>query len=105
MRHFSSYGPVDPEEHFFVERRPLVERLTAQLVGSPDKGGHYFTLYAPRQAGKTWLMRRAAEEIRARYGDRFEVLVLSMQEVLVRDDERAGDRFAERLQPLLEIAR
>ena len=53
MRRFSSYGPVDPTENFCVERRQLVERCMAQLVGNPDKGGHYFTLWGPRQTGKT----------------------------------------------------
>ena len=52
-----------------------------------DKGGHYFTVWAPRQAGKTWLIRRAMAEIRARYGDRFLVGVMSMQGVYMDDDE------------------
>src|SRR6185503_3335249 len=79
MRKFSSYGPVDPTEHFAVERRELVEQCVAQLVGNPDKEGHFFTIWAPRQAGKTWIMRRAIEEIRARYGERFAVGYLLMQ--------------------------
>ncbi len=82
MRRFSSYGPVDPTEHFCVERRELVERCVEELIGNPNHGGHYFTLWAPRQTGKTWIMRRAAEEIRARYGDRFVVGVMTMQGTL-----------------------
>jgi AAA-like domain len=86
MRHFSSYGPVDPSENFCVERRELVERCVEQLVSNPDKAGTFFTIWAPRQSGKTWLMRRAIEEIRARYGDRFAVGHLQMQGALDPDD-------------------
>jgi hypothetical protein len=86
MRHFSSYGPVDPSEHFCVERRELVERCVAQLVGNPDKGGHFFTMWGPRQSGKTWVMGRAVAEVRARYGERFAVGALSMQALLGDED-------------------
>jgi hypothetical protein len=101
MRRFSSYGPVDPAKDFCVERRELVERCVAELIDDADTGGHYFTLWAPRQTGKTWIMRRAIEEIRARYGDRFRVGSLSMQGVVLDDDspdeaffEFVPDRFA-----------
>ncbi|MFO0761830.1 MAG: AAA-like domain-containing protein [Byssovorax sp.] len=87
MRRFSSYGPVNPAQNFCVERRDLVERCVAALVDDPDVGGHYFTIWAPRQTGKTWTMRRAVEEIRARYGDRFVVGFFSMQGVVLDDDQ------------------
>ena len=86
MRRFHSYGPVDLRFHFGVERADLVEQCVQHLVGQPGEGGHFFTIWAPRQRGKTWLMRRAIEEIRARYGDRFAIGALSMQGRL-----RAGD--------------
>jgi hypothetical protein len=86
MRHFSSYGPVDPRFHFCVERRDLVERCVAQLAGEPGEGGHFFTIWAPRQTGKTWLMRRAIEEVRARYGERFAVGSLQMQGTFGEND-------------------
>jgi len=87
MRRFHSYGPVDPSEHFAVERRALVEDCVTRLVGNPGKEGHFFTLWAPRQTGKTWLMRRAMEEIRARHGDRFIVGSLLMQGVMNDKDD------------------
>jgi hypothetical protein len=86
MRHWSSYGPVDPAFNFCVPRRELVEQCAAQLLGEPGEGGHFFTIWAPRQTGKTWIMRRAIEEIRARHGDRFRVGALSMQGVVLDDD-------------------
>jgi hypothetical protein len=87
MRRFSSYGPVDPRFNYCVERRELVERCVAQLVGEPDDGGHYFTIWGPRQTGKTWIMRRAMAEIRARDGERFLVGALSMQGAILEDDD------------------
>lgn len=71
MRYFSSYGPVDPRVHFALGRPWLVDSCVAQLVGSADEPGHFFTVHAPRQTGKTWLMHRAVEEIRARHQNRF----------------------------------
>jgi hypothetical protein len=87
MRRFHSYGPVDPRFHFCVERRALVERCVQQLAGAPDEGGHFFTMWGPRQTGKTWIMRRAAQEIRACFGDRYAVGMMSMQRVILEEDD------------------
>jgi len=58
MRKFSSYGPVDRELHYYVPRQELVDGAFQQLLGDdPNKGGHYITVWAPRQTGKTWIMR------------------------------------------------
>jgi len=62
MKRFHSYGPVDHEEHFFVERESLIEKCTKQLIGNPNKRGHYFTIWAPRQTGKTWVIRQSVDE-------------------------------------------
>jgi len=98
MRRFSSYGPVDPRFSFCVERRELVEQLVAQLVGEPNEGGHFFTLWGPRQTGKTWLMRQAIAEIRARHGERFAVGALSMQGLLrPQDTDEAFFRVVPRM--------
>ncbi len=58
-----------------------------QLIGNPKKGGHYFTVWAPRQTGKTWLMMRVKEEIEKRYGDRFICGFMSMQGIVMESDE------------------
>ena len=78
MRHFFSYGPVDCEDHFCAPRWALVEQCLAQLIDHPEKGGHYFTIWAPRQTGKTWLMRQMKQEIPQRYPDRFTVHTCSL---------------------------
>lgn len=87
MRHFHSYGPVDCEEHFCVDRTALIENCTQQLVGAPDKGGRYFTIWAPRQTGKTWLMRQVKKAIKKQYKDRFVTADLSMQGVVFKENE------------------
>lgn len=86
MRRFSSYGPVDHKFHFAVERKNLIDRCVDSLLGAPGEGGHFFTIWAARQAGKTWLMRRAIQEIRARYGDKFLVGSITLQAVLQEND-------------------
>ena len=103
MRTWSSYGPVDPSLNFAVPRRALVESCADGLVGDVDKGGHFFTLWAPRQTGKTWLMRRALEEIRARHGDRFRIGALSMQGVAL-DDDSPEEAFFEFVPDRFQIA-
>ncbi len=83
MRTFHSYGPVDCRHHFCVARTELVQRCAEQLVGIPDEGGHYFTIWSPRQCGKTWLMRRAAEKVETVYPNRFTIGMMSMQGIIM----------------------
>jgi len=78
MRRFHSYGPVDCKRHFCVPRTELIEHCTDQLVGDPQQGGHYFTIWAPRQNGKTWLMREVEKAIRQHYSKLFEVFSFSL---------------------------
>jgi hypothetical protein len=78
MRKFSSYGLVDKDLHYYVPRQELVDRACQQLLGeNPAKGGHYITVWAPRQRGKSWVMQQAAQHIKAR--DDFEMGILMLQ--------------------------
>ena len=77
MRRFHSYGPVDCEEHFCISRQELVDLCMEQLIGNPLKGGHYFTIWGPRQSGKTWLMREVKQQIVQDYGEQFTVFNFS----------------------------
>lgn len=43
---------------------------------------HYFTIWGPRQTGKTWLMRQTKQEITQRYGEQFTVFNFSFLEKL-----------------------
>ncbi|MFP4419217.1 MAG: AAA-like domain-containing protein [Desulfococcaceae bacterium] len=87
MRRFNSYGPVDCEENFCVERVALVNRTKEQLIGNPEKGGHYFTVWAPRQTGKTWLMRQVKREIEKHHSDQFSIGLMSMQGVILKPED------------------
>jgi len=87
MRKFFSYGPVDCKRHFCVPRRELIDRCVIQLVGEDEDFGHYFTVWAPRQTGKTWLMRQVKSAIEARYGDRFTLGMMSMQGVVLKEED------------------
>ena len=78
MRRFFSYGPVNCEKHFCVQRGALLQQCVEQLIGD-EEGGHYFTVWAPRQTGKTWLMMEVKKEIERRYGDKFICGFMSME--------------------------
>lgn len=91
MRKFHSYGPVDREEHFCVKREKLVAQCRDQLVGNPEKGGHYFTIWAPRQTGKTWLMRRVVQEIKTLFPKRFIIGQMSCQGILLNPEAPEKD--------------
>ncbi|MCP4399407.1 MAG: hypothetical protein GY801_19170, partial [bacterium] len=59
MRTFSSYGPISTTTNYYAPRTALIDVAHFQLVGEePEEGGHYITVWAPRQAGKSWLMQR-----------------------------------------------
>ncbi len=62
MRRFTSYGPLDKDIHYYAPRRILINdaysRLTGDTAGGDGAGksGHYITVWAPRQTGKSWLI-------------------------------------------------
>ncbi len=79
MRHFCSYGPVDCKAHFCVQRQALINTGVQQLIGSNSvESGHYFTIWAPRQTGKTWLMRKIKQAISQQYPEEFTLLNFSL---------------------------
>jgi len=87
MRRFHSYGPVNEKRHFAVPRKALIKACFESLVGDSEEGGHYFTIWAPRQTGKTWLMRQVKKEIENHYGDRFIVGTMSVQGVVIKEGD------------------
>jgi len=80
MRRFHSYGPVNARNHFSVPRTDLVNQCLNSLIGSDsdNESGHYFTIWAPRQTGKTWLTRQVVHEIKAKYPDQYEIMSFSL---------------------------
>ena len=87
-RKFSSYGPVDNDLNYYAQRRELVQKTLSRLVGDdPDKGGHYMTVWAPRQTGKTWVMGQVLGKLRS--DERFHVLKLNLEHLKMSDDAPA----------------
>jgi hypothetical protein len=85
MRRFSSYGPVDKELHYYVPRQELVEGAFQQLLGDdPNKGGHYITVWAPRQTGKTWIMQQVLFTLQQ--DTQFDVVYLPLQDISLISD-------------------
>ncbi|MDM8525355.1 AAA-like domain-containing protein [Desulfococcaceae bacterium HSG8] len=87
MRDFHSYGPVSSERHFCVERRELREHCKDQIVRDLKEGGYYFTIWGPRQSGKTWLMKQVRKEIEQQFFGRFVIGTISMQGIVMEDNE------------------
>ena len=78
MRKFSSYGQIDTDHHYYAPRKELITRAYTQLRGeNPEKGGHYITVWAPRQTGKSWLMLQVAKGLKAT--QEFEVAIITME--------------------------
>ena len=75
MRRFSSYGPLDLDLHYYAPRQKLINKAFNQLIGN-NKGGHYITVWAPRQSGKTWTLQQVVKKIKLL--DMFEVAIISM---------------------------
>ena len=98
MRKFSSYGPVDKDLHYYAPRTALVEYAQNQLLGDdPTKGGHYITVWAPRQAGKSWVMREVIRQVKAE--DEFEIGVINIQSAkTIEDDQYLLEVFVDKLQ-------
>ncbi len=80
MRKFSSYGPIDSDLHYHVPRQQLIEGTIQQLKGdNPDKGGHFITVWASRQTGKTSIMQQVFS--RLKQDSEFETVILPLQEL------------------------
>ncbi|OQY45619.1 MAG: hypothetical protein B6242_09905 [Anaerolineaceae bacterium 4572_78] len=78
MRKFFSYGPLSKTQHYYVPRTKLIEFGINQLVGEPyEEGGHYITVWAPHQRGKTWLMANVLWQLMD--DERFDVLKINLQ--------------------------
>lgn len=60
MRYFNTHGPVEADQHYVVSRQALLDQLGEQI----DQG-KYFTIFAPRQMGKTTLLRKLDEILAA----------------------------------------
>lgn len=88
MRKFSSYGPIVNTSEYYAPREELIEKAYINLIGeNPAEGGHYFTVWAPRQTGKTWIMQQVLHRLKK--DSRFHVLKINLE--ILKDREKVGD--------------
>lgn len=88
MRKFSSYGPPDNDLDYYAPRTALVEAALGHLLGdNPNKGGHYITVWAPRQTGKTWVMQQVLWRLQKEYAEQFDVVKINLQ--ILRTEEES----------------
>ena len=81
MRKFSSYGPIQTEYEYYAPRTELIQQTCNQLLGDqPDVAGHYITIWAPRQTGKTWVTNQVLHKLRAEQPN-FDVVKLHLQDL------------------------
>ncbi len=76
-RIFSSYGTVIPSNHYFAPRLELIEKGKNLLIGD-DKGGHYITVWASRQSGKSTTLINVFSEIKHKHKD-FDIVSLTVE--------------------------
>ena len=91
MREFNIFGPVNPKQHYHVNRVAVKADLRERI-----ERGRYLTLNASRQTGKTTIFREVIDELEAT-GDYFGIL-LDFEQVV--DFEK--ERFYEVLGQLLD---
>lgn len=85
MRKFCSYGPINTKLHYYAPREALIENALTQLLGEhPEEGGHYITVWAPCQTGKTWVMQQAL--FRLQKDDHFDVVKLQLEHLGNEED-------------------
>ncbi len=58
MREFNTSGPNIPYQHYTIERTPLIEKGLKLVEKS-----RYFTIWAPRQTGKSTYFRQLADKL------------------------------------------
>ena len=82
MRYFNTSGPNIPKKHYTIQRTNLIKK-GVDLV----KDERYFTIWAPRQTGKSTYFRQLAKELEKRG---YEVVYFSVEGF---NDYSAADTF------------
>jgi len=96
MRKFSSYGPVNPTLHYYAPRAELIDKTYHQLIG-----GHYLTVWAPRQTGKSWVMLEVIKKLRK--SEDFEVAIITLESAKYHtSEETVLEIFSRELNETLE---
>ena len=85
MRTFSTYGPVNPEEHYVVSRTEELADFSKRV-----KLGRYIVIFAPRQTGKTTFFQWALDTLVADTGETYFPIELNFE---VYEDYPASDFY------------
>ncbi len=103
MRKFSSYGQLNTNVHYYAPREELLHKACTQLIGEdPEEGGHYITIWAPRQTGKSTIMLETLKRLRKI--DDFDVVILTLQSAKsVHTEEKAVRLFVNELQYQFDV--
>jgi len=103
MRKFSSYGPPNNKLHYYAPREALIANALTQLKGdAPEEGGHYITVWASRQTGKSWVMREVVLTLQQE--SQFDVVILPLQHLSnVTDVNRAAQVLGRELTKKLSL--
>jgi hypothetical protein len=73
--------------HYYAPREELINKSCTQLLGdNPCEGGHYITVWAPRQCGKTWVMQQILFKLKK--DPQFDVLKINLQSL--KDEKAPG---------------
>ncbi len=88
MRKFSSYGPINTKLHYYAPRKALIDKAYTELTGeNPEEGGHYITVWAPRQSGKTWVMQQVMFHLKTgKNHEKFDVVKINLQHLKSEND-------------------
>ena len=92
-RRFNTSGPCDPEKHYVLRREQLICKGKEQI-----NDGRYFTIFAPRQSGKTTYFQLLINKIK----DNFSPIYVSFENNQEYTKEEFYEDFSEQLSEELE---
>ncbi len=59
MRRFNPGAPLNTDVHYYTPREELIVNICHRLTGQdPENKGTFFTMLAPAQSGKSWLLEQ-----------------------------------------------
>ena len=94
MKVFSTYGPVNPEEHYVVSRTEELADFIKRV-----KLGRYIVIFAPRQTGKTTFFQWALDALAADTGETYFPIELNFE---IYEDYTADNFYPSLYQTIYE---
>ncbi len=94
MRAFSTYGPVNPQDHYVVSRTEELADFIKRV-----KLGRYIVIFAPRQTGKTTFFQWALDALAADTGETYFPIEVNFE---IYEDYTASDFYPSLYQSIYE---